>query len=89
MEQIAVVKITKESGREVRRNMTLPKNIWEQILSINPEGNTTYELRKVEPVTLKETHLIEKEIKEVNLSASSFGEQRRKKAHDKSLPNKL
>ena len=69
MEQIAVIKITTErNGNQIHRNMTLPKNIWEQIVSGEAiERNVTWQLRKIEPVVMKETKIIQENIKEVEL----------------------
>lgn len=70
MEQIAVVKIMKTSNGEVRRNMMLPKNIWENIVKENPDKDVTWELRKITPVIAKETKIIQpEEVKEVELVA--------------------
>jgi len=70
MKQIAVTKIIRTPQGEVTRNMMLDESVWEKIVSGDAkEANTTWKLREVAPVVTKETELLKKEMKEVNLTA--------------------
>lgn len=81
MEQIAVVKITKTPSGEIRRNMMLPKNIWEEIVNGEAvEANVTWQLRKVEPVILKETKIINEEVREVELIAKEIPAEKKEES---------
>ena len=80
MEQIAVVKIIATPQGEIRRNMMLPKNIWESIVKENPDKEVRWELRRVEPIIVKEIQMIKPdEIREVELVAEKPKEEKPKK----------
>lgn len=67
-EQIAVVKIVKDSQGEHRREMTLPSPVWDKIVSgEHKEANTTWELQKpikMPPPSIEETELLGSEVNE-------------------------
>lgn len=70
MHQVAVTKIYKHDGKEVRRNMHLPQNIWDSIVKQNPDKEVTWELRKVESAVknVEGTDLIELKSKKTKVA---------------------
>lgn len=71
MEQIAVIKITKTHTGETRRNMMLPKDIWEKIVAGGEhDANVSYELRKPDRMASRELKIIQEDIKELELKAA-------------------
>lgn len=69
MNQIAVTKITKTKAGVTTRHMTLPENVWEDIVANGSgEANVTWEKRKVQPVSAKEVELVKPDLQEVELA---------------------
>lgn len=67
MNQIPVIKITKTKSGETRRNMTLPENIWNNIVANGSgDANVEWEKRKVEPVVAKEVELVKPDVELVS-----------------------
>lgn len=67
MNQVAVVKITKENGAENRRNIMIPQNMWNKIVDGTYKDGCTYELRRVTPIFNKPIEMIGEEAKEIEL----------------------
>lgn len=79
MEQIAVVKITKEGNSESRRNIMIPQNMWNKIVDGTYKDGAIYQLRKVTPILNKPIEMIKEQAKEIELVKKPVSTKKSKK----------